>query len=140
MKKFYFAVIVFLILSLSVSAGSETWILKAGDKSSAINIEVTDRESPKKVGIIGAMDVEIALLKESAVIMSREKIAGMEFYSGTLGSSVIVKSGMGKVNAGICAQILITHFGVNEIINTGVAGSLNPDLNISSLVIAVDCA
>ena len=141
MKKFYFAVIVFLILSLSVSAGSETWILKAGDKSSAINIEVTDRESPKKVGIIGAMDVEIALLKESAVIMSREKIAGMEFYSGTLGSSdvVIVKSGMGKVNAGICAQILITHFGVNEIINTGVAGSLNPDLNISSLVIAVDC-
>lgn len=142
MKKFFLAVII-LVSILAVSASSETWVLKAGDKSSAINIEVTGRNiSPaKKVGIIGATDTEIAFLKESISIMSLDKIAGMEFYSGKLGSSdvVLVKSGVGKVNAGICAQILITQFGVNEIINTGVAGSLNPDLNISSLVIAVDC-
>lgn len=142
MKKLYFAVII-LVSILAVSASSETWVLKAGDKSSAINIEVTGRNnSPaKKVGIIGAMDTEIAFLKESISMMSLDKIAGMEFYSGKLVSSdvVLVKSGIGKVNAGICAQILITKFGVNEIINTGVASSLNPDLNISSLVIAVDC-
>ena len=141
MKKFCIAVLVLAIMSLlAFSANSETWILKAGNKSS-ISIEVTDREPAKRVGIIGAMDSEIAFLKESAFIMSLDKIAGMEFYSGTLGSSdvVIVKSGIGKVNAGICAQILISQFGVDEIINSGIAGSLNPDLNIGSLVVAVDC-
>ncbi|MBQ7578788.1 MAG: 5'-methylthioadenosine/adenosylhomocysteine nucleosidase [Synergistaceae bacterium] len=139
MRKIFLAVVI--IFSLSPLVCAETWIIKAGDKSSAVNLEVTSREPAKKIGLIGAMDVEIALLKESAVIIKTEKIAGMEFFSGKIGSAdiVIVKSGVGKVNAGICAQILITHFGVNEIINTGVAGSLRSDLNISSIVIAVDC-
>ena len=52
--------------------------------------------------------------------------------------AVIVQSGMGKVNAGICAQILIDEFAVTHIINTGVAGSLNPRLNIGDIVVAVD--
>ena len=95
----------------------------------------------KTLGIIGAMDVEVALLKEAASITHKEIIADMEFCEGRLGNSevVIVKCGMGKVNAGICSQILITRFGVSEIINTGVAGSLNPELNIGDVVIARDC-
>ena len=141
MRKIFFAVVIIFSLSLPALVEAETWIIKAGDKSSAVNVEVTSREPAKKIGIIGAMDVEIDFLKESAVIIKTEKIAGMEFFSGKIGNTdvVIVKSGVGKVNAGICAQILITHFGVNEIINTGVAGSLRSDLNVSSIVIAVDC-
>ena len=95
----------------------------------------------KTFGIIGAMDIEVALLEEAASITHKEIIADMEFCECRLGNSevVIVKCGMGKVNAGICAQILITHFGVSEIINIGVAGALNPELNIGDVVIARDC-
>ena len=91
-----------------------------------------EAQSQGKAGIIGAMDVEVNLLKEAASITRKTSIADMEFCEGRLGNSevIIVKCGMGKVNAGICAQILITHFGVSEIISTGIAGALNPSLNI----------
>lgn len=104
-------------------------------------ITPAEAQSQAKTGIIGAMDVEVALLKEEASITSKTSIADMEFCEGKIGSSevIIVKCGMGKVNAGICAQLLITHFGVSEIINTGIAGSLNPELNIGDVVIARDC-
>ncbi|MBQ7733130.1 MAG: 5'-methylthioadenosine/adenosylhomocysteine nucleosidase [Synergistaceae bacterium] len=100
-----------------------------------------EAQSQGKAGIIGAMDVEVNLLKEAASITRKTSIADMEFCEGRLGNSevIIVKCGMGKVNAGICAQILITHFGVSEIISTGIAGALNPSLNIGDVVIARDC-
>ena len=93
-----------------------------------------------KIGIIGAMDVEVNLLKESAQISRRVTRADMEFCEGKLGSTdvVIAKCGMGKVNSGICAQILIDLFGVTHIVNTGVAGGLNKSLNVGDVVVAVD--
>ena len=92
------------------------------------------------VGIIGAMDVEVASLKEAAAITRTTAVAGMEFCEGTLGGKavVIVKCGMGKVNAGICANTLINEFGCTRIINTGVAGSLDPAIDIGDLVVSVD--
>ena len=56
----------------------------------------------------------------------------MEFSEGTLGGreAVVVQCGMGKVNAGICAQLLIANFAVTHVINTGAAGSLNAALNM----------
>ena len=91
-------------------------------------------------GIIGAMEEEVLLLKEAAAISETAKIADMEFYQGTLGGKavVIVKSGIGKVNAGICTQLLISTFHADRIINTGVAGSLSPALHIGDLVISTD--
>ncbi|MBR0316560.1 MAG: 5'-methylthioadenosine/S-adenosylhomocysteine nucleosidase, partial [Synergistaceae bacterium] len=93
-----------------------------------------------KVGIIGAMDVEVNLLKERAKISRKVIEADMEFCVGRLDdvNVVIVKCGMGKVNAGICAQMLIDVFDVDCIINTGVAGALNPNLDIGDIVVAVD--
>ncbi|MBQ6737400.1 MAG: 5'-methylthioadenosine/adenosylhomocysteine nucleosidase, partial [Synergistaceae bacterium] len=93
-----------------------------------------------KVGIIGAMDVEVNLLKERAKISRKVIEADMEFCVGRLDdvNVVIVKCGMGKVNAGICAQMLIDVFDVDCIINTGVAGALNPKLNIGDIVIGSD--
>ena len=86
----------------------------------------------KPIGIIGAMDNEIELLKSSMDIKKMEAIAGMTYYCGTLceHDAVLVRCGIGKVNAAICAQTLITHFGVGRVINTGVAGSLDKDINI----------
>ena len=93
-----------------------------------------------KLGIIGAMDVEVATLKEKmegAVLTTK---AGMEFCEGTLGglSAVVVQCGVGKVNAAMCAQILCSSFDVTHIVNTGIAGSLSAELDIADLVISRD--
>ncbi len=92
------------------------------------------------IGIIGAMDVEVASLKEAASVVKTTEIADMEFCEGTLGDKkvVIVKCGMGKVNAGICAQTLINDFGCTRIINTGVAGSLDSRIDIGDIVVSSD--
>ena len=100
----------------------------------------SEASTSHKVGIIGAMDVEVNLLKEKAKISQKIIKADMEFCLGKLEDTevVIVKCGMGKVNAGICTQMLSDVFDVDCIINTGVAGSLNNNLNIGDIVVAVD--
>lgn len=93
-----------------------------------------------KIGIIGAMDLEVDALKSEMQVSNIVKRASMEFYEGTLNSTnvVIVRSGIGKVNAALCAQILIDLFEVTHIINTGVAGSLNADLDIGDILVSTD--
>ncbi len=93
-----------------------------------------------KIGIIGAMDEEVSRLKEKMEVDKIEKKAGMEFYHGSLAGKdvVIVKSGIGKVNAGICTQILVDDFQVEAVINTGVAGSLRNEINIGDIVLSSD--
>ena len=94
----------------------------------------------KRIGIIGAMDLEVEHLKGEMQISRIVDKAGMEFYTGTLKGVdvVIVRSGIGKVNAGLCAQILADVFHVTHIINTGVAGSLNAKLDIGDILISKD--
>lgn len=94
----------------------------------------------KRIGIIGAMDLEVEHLKDEMQISRIVDKAGMEFYTGTLKGVdvVIVRSGIGKVNAGLCAQILADVFQVTHIINTGVAGSLNAKLDIGDILISKD--
>lgn len=94
----------------------------------------------KRIGIIGAMDLEVEHLKGEMQISRIVDKAGMEFYTGTLKGVdvVIVRSGIGKVNAGLCAQILVDVFQVTHIINTGVAGSLNAKLDIGDILISKD--
>lgn len=93
-----------------------------------------------KLGIIGAMAVEIALLKENMTGTKTQSFAGMEFASGCLRGvdSVVVQCGVGKVNAAMCAQILCDRFGVTHLVNTGIAGSLDASLDIGDLVISSD--
>ena len=92
------------------------------------------------IGIIGAMDEEVAILKESMEVQDMMERAGMTFVKGIMSGKevVVVRSGIGKVNMGICAQILIDCFGVDTLINTGVAGSLDADINIGDIVISTD--
>ena len=94
----------------------------------------------KRVGIIGAMELEVEALKAQMTVNETISRASMDFYSGTLNDTdvVIVKSGIGKVNAALCAQILIDLFQVTHIINTGVAGSLNADLDIGDILVSED--
>jgi adenosylhomocysteine nucleosidase len=89
-------------------------------------------------GIIGAMEIEIAELKESMENILQEEISGIIYYSGKIhGQKVIVaKCGVGKVHAAVCAQTMIIKYSPDLIINTGVAGSLNSKLDIADLVIS----
>ena len=93
-----------------------------------------------KLGIIGAMDVEVALLKEKMENITAKDRAGSSYFEGTLegASAVVVQCGVGKVNAALCAQILISEFGVTHLVNTGIAGSLCADLDIGDLVVSKD--
>lgn len=92
------------------------------------------------LGIIGAMDEEVSKLKSMLSDTKVTKKAGMEFCEGTLYGKnvVVVKSGIGKVNAAICAQILADIFKAEAIINTGIAGSLNDEINIGDIVLSRD--
>lgn len=94
-----------------------------------------------KTGIIGAMESEVELLKEQMEGAEITSAAGMEFCAGKLGGAdvVVVQSGIGKVNAGICVQVLVDRFGVGRVINTGVAGSLDERLDVGDLVVSTDC-
>ncbi len=91
-----------------------------------------------KLGIIGAMDVEVATLKDAMENKTKKTVAGSVYCEGTLEKLpvVIVQCGVGKVNAALCAQVLVDCFGVTHIVNTGIAGSLNAKLDIGDFVIS----
>ncbi len=91
-------------------------------------------------GIIGAMEEEVAALKEAMEVQEAAELASMTFYRGVLCGKdvVVVRSGIGKVNAGICAQILVDRFHVDTLINTGIAGSLDARIDIGDMVISTD--
>ncbi len=92
------------------------------------------------LGIIGAMAQEVAALKNAMEHVEIRTIAGMEFYRGTISGRdvVVVRSGIGKVNAAVCCQVLADHYGVDAVINTGIAGSLRAEINIGDIVLSSD--
>lgn len=93
-----------------------------------------------KLGIIGAMHIEIETLKENMTSLTQTQYAGTTFYEGELEGLpvIVVVCGVGKVNAALCVQVLCDRFGVTHIVNTGVAGSLCAELDIGDFVISKD--
>lgn len=94
----------------------------------------------KKFGIIGAMELEVEALKAKLTDANVTVRAQMEFWSGRLGGAevVVVRCGIGKVNAALCVQILADLYGVTHVMNTGVAGSLNAELDIGDILVSRD--
>ena len=92
------------------------------------------------IGIIGAMDEEVSQLVYKMTDVNKIELAGMTFHRGIFAGreTVVVRSGIGKVNAAVCTQILATYFHVDTVINTGVAGSLKKEINIGDIVISTD--
>ncbi|MBC8585004.1 5'-methylthioadenosine/adenosylhomocysteine nucleosidase [Youxingia wuxianensis] len=91
-----------------------------------------------KIGVLCAMDSELALLKEEFSDGRMEKIGFFSFYIAVRGNKNIIvgQSGIGKVNAAAYTQILISHFGVDVVINSGVAGALSKELNVFDVAIS----
>ena len=92
------------------------------------------------IGVIGAMDEEVEQIVDVMQVLKEETKADMIFKSGKLSGKdiVVVRSGIGKVNAAICTQILVDDFGVDYVINTGIAGSLKAEIDIADIVISDD--
>ena len=93
------------------------------------------------IGIIGAMDIEVAILRDKMVNPTVETISGVDFIRGKLEGRdvVLARSGVGKVFAAICAQTMILKYGVKAIINSGVAGTLTGELHIGDVAISTAC-
>lgn len=92
------------------------------------------------LAIIGAMEEEVAKLKEKLTEVSVETRARMDFCRGKLGGKevVLVRSGIGKVNAAVCTQILADVYQAEAVINTGIAGSLKAEIDIGDIVLSED--
>ena len=91
-------------------------------------------------GIICAMSLEMEGLRERMTDMTSETVSGIEFVRGRIGGAAVVTAvcGVGKVFAALCAQTMILRYAPARLINTGVAGSLSPDLTIGQIAIAHD--
>jgi adenosylhomocysteine nucleosidase len=97
--------------------------------------------SYRKIGIIGAMTEEVEHIQEKMTVNQTIRHAGIAFIIGSFcGKDIVVcKSGVGKVNAAMCTQALIGYFDVDAVVFTGVAGALDPSLDIGDIVISTDC-
>ena len=91
-------------------------------------------------GVIGAMKSEVAAIRAAMSDPRVTTVSGMDFVEGMIGGKkvVLAQCGMGKVNAGICAQTLIVAFCATRVINTGVGGSLTDELTINDFVVSTD--
>ena len=90
------------------------------------------------LGIIGAMDIEVSRLVDAMTVEATVQEAGITFHKGVLSGCevVVARSGVGKVCAAVCAQLMITMFKADAIINTGVAGGIMSDLRQCDLIVA----
>lgn len=94
-----------------------------------------------RIGVIGAMDEEIDYFHEHMTGVVPHTCASIVFHTGQFhGQEVVVcKSGVGKVNAAVCTSLLIHQFACTALIFTGVAGALDPTLEIGDIVLSQDC-
>ncbi|GGJ82041.1 5'-methylthioadenosine/S-adenosylhomocysteine nucleosidase [Lentibacillus kapialis] len=93
-----------------------------------------------KIGIIGAMDEEVQQLKDQLDPCQEKVIAGSHFYQGLIAGQdvILLKSGIGKVNAALATTILLSHFQPDVVINTGSAGGFNQDLEVGDIVVSTE--
>lgn len=90
------------------------------------------------IAIIGAMEEEVTLLRDKIEDKRTETIAGCEFTLGKMNGVdvILLRSGIGKVNAAMSTSILLERFKPNYVVNTGSAGGYNPVLNVGDVVIS----
>ncbi len=92
----------------------------------------------KTIGVIGAMPEEVTLLKSRLSNLTSEKVAGLEVFKGEIHGKTVVlcQSGMGKVAAGATTQLLVTKYGIDAIINSGIAGNMTSKIGVGDVVLS----
>lgn len=104
------------------------------------NETIVERGFKMKVAIIGAMEEEVTILRDKIENRQETVIAGCEYSTGTISGVevVLLKSGIGKVNAALSTAILLEKFKPDYVINTGSAGGFHPELNVGDAVISTE--
>jgi len=99
---------------------------------------VLEQKNNIKVGIIGAMEQEIEILRDSLIDRIDHQIAGFDIYTGKLGNIevVLLQSGIGKVNASVSTALMLQQFAPDCVINTGSAGGFDESLEVGDIVIS----
>ena len=92
----------------------------------------------KIIGIIGAMPSELADIRKTLAGAAVKRYSGYDFYINTYEDKLIVNAccGIAKVNAAVCAQVMIDRFDVDAIINAGVAGGMNRNVKVCDIVVS----
>ena len=92
------------------------------------------------IGVIGAMQSETEGLVAAMTGKKTETVGGIRFTVGKLSGrrAVVATCGVGKVAAAMCAQIMLLHFGVRLLLNTGVAGGLDQEMKVMDVAVATD--
>nr|SFZ87897.1 5'-methylthioadenosine nucleosidase @ S-adenosylhomocysteine nucleosidase [Loigolactobacillus rennini] len=95
-----------------------------------------------KIGIIGAMEEEVQLLKSKMSHLNQHQIAGVDFYEGEISQQtvILVRSGIGKVQAGMTTGLLLAQYAPDVVLNTGSAGGIGQGLKIGDVVISSEVA
>lgn len=93
-----------------------------------------------KIAIIGAMEEEVTILRDQLDNREQEVIANSEFTKGTYDGVevVLLKSGIGKVNAALSTTLLLDRYKPDYVLNTGSAGGFHPSLNVGDVVISTE--
>lgn len=101
------------------------------------NPERMEKMAKKHIGLMGAMDEEVARLYARMTDRSEESVGGVTFYTGTLAGRRVTLccAGMGKVNAACAAQLLILKFGAQALIFSGIAGNMTDKIGVGDVVI-----
>lgn len=120
------------------SAATDSAVSLNDQADASLQNRLKQKKSAPVIGIIGAMEEEVMQLREQLQGREDTRVAGIEFHTGELeGQSVVLlKSGIGKVNAAIATTILIERFQPDCVINTGSAGGFSTDLEIGDVVIS----
>ena len=121
MKRLFVAVLAALLLFSSVACGKQA-----------------RSEAEERIGIISAMDNEVALLLQEAEIDHVDTIGGVDFQVGTLQGQpvVIMRSGIGKVMAASAATAMLNNYTISKVIFTGIAGGVGDETQVLDQVIA----
>lgn len=92
----------------------------------------------KTIGIIGAMPSELADIRNVLNNAVVKNYAGYDFYICTYKDKLVISvcSGIAKVNAALCTQVMIDKFDVDAIINAGVAGGMNTKVKVCDIVVS----
>lgn len=122
------------------AAASASAVVATAAADATCSSAPSGQAAPAKVGVIGAMDVEVETLVAAMPDARAVQHAGITFHEGTFGSTpvVVVQCAVGMVNAALCAQTLVDVFGVTHVVNTGVGGSLDATLDIGDVLVARD--
>ena len=148
MKRCCIAVVLCLTSAFSLvsctTAPASKDALESPSQAKNTGSEASSRPAPSApvLAVLGAANQEVTLLQSMLTDAKSQEIEGIEFVSGQIGTEPVVLAwtGVGKVNAAMTTTLLLEHFQPTRVLFTGIAGSVDPNLEPGDIVVAKQTA